>query len=113
MECSNKCLMLACVVLALAVLTIGPAAAQLVQTGGFTRTYQKSVAGGTFVPPQAEVSETFYQYPGISAWGRIPGRWLCLRLWRRPDSVRLRAIRRLHVPLRNPVGKKASEWVSG
>ena len=73
MECSNKCLMLACVVLALAVLTIGPAAAQLVQTGGFTRTYQKSVAGGTCVPPQAEVSETFYQYPGISTLGAYPG----------------------------------------
>lgn len=73
MECIKKCLVMAIVALLIAMLAIAPAAAQLVQTGGFTRTYQQNVAGGTFVPPQAEVSETFYSYPGISAFGPYPG----------------------------------------
>ncbi len=45
----------------------------LVQTGGFTRTVSASSVGGTFVPPQAQVSDTFYSYPGISACGPYPG----------------------------------------
>ena len=73
MECFKQCLVVACVVLVLALLAIGPSAAQLVQTGGFTRTYQQNYAGGTFVPPQAEISEAFYQYPGVSAFGVYPG----------------------------------------
>lgn len=77
MECFKKCLVLASVALLVAMLVVMPlvvpAAAQLVQTGGFTRTYQQSVAGGTFVPPQAEVSETFYSYPGVNAFGLYPG----------------------------------------
>ncbi len=29
--------------------------------------------GGTFVPPQTQVSDTFYSYPGINAFGPYPG----------------------------------------
>jgi hypothetical protein len=50
----------------------GPAG-PLVQTGGFTRTVSASAVGGTFVPPQAQVSDTFYSYPGISPFGPYPG----------------------------------------
>ncbi len=73
MECSKKCLVLAAVVLLLAMLAAAPAAAQLVQTGGFTRTYQQNTVGGTFVPPQTHVSEALYDYPGINAFGAYPG----------------------------------------
>ncbi len=45
----------------------------LVPTGGFTRTVSASAVAGTFVPPQAQVSDTFYSYPGISAFGPYPG----------------------------------------
>jgi hypothetical protein len=48
---------------------IGP----LVQTGGYTRTISGSTVGGTFVPPQTQFSDTFYNYPGISAFGPYPG----------------------------------------
>lgn len=48
---------------------VGP----LVQTGGFTRTVSGSSVGGTFIPPQTQVSDTFYSYPGISAFGPYPG----------------------------------------
>jgi len=73
MDCGNRCLVLACIVLLLAMLAASPAAAQCLQTGGFTRTYQQSSVGGTFVPPQTHVSETFYSHPGISAYGPYPG----------------------------------------
>lgn len=49
------------------------APAGTVQSGGFTRTYQQSSVGGTFIPPQTQVSETFYSYPGISPYGAYPG----------------------------------------
>jgi hypothetical protein len=45
----------------------------LVQTGGYTRTVSGSTAGGTFMPTQTQVSDTFYSYPGISAFGPYPG----------------------------------------
>jgi hypothetical protein len=45
----------------------------LVQTGGYTRTVSGSTVGGTFIPPQAQVSDTFYSYPGISSFGPYPG----------------------------------------
>ncbi len=45
----------------------------LVQTGGCTRTVSGSSVGGTFVPPQTQVSDTFYSYPGINAFGPYPG----------------------------------------
>jgi hypothetical protein len=44
-----------------------------VQTGGYTRTISGSTVGGTFVPPQTQVSDTFYSYPGVSAFGPYPG----------------------------------------
>jgi hypothetical protein len=40
---------------------------------GYTRTYAQSCAGGTFVPPQTHVEETFYSHPGISLYGPYPG----------------------------------------
>lgn len=73
MECGNKCLVVACVVLTVVLLAIVPAAAQLVPTGGFTRSYQQTTVGGTFVPPQTHVSALAYNYPGISAFGPYPG----------------------------------------
>lgn len=45
----------------------------LIQTGGYTRTISGSAAGGTFVPPQTQFSDTFYSYPGVSAYGPYPG----------------------------------------
>jgi hypothetical protein len=45
----------------------------LVQTGGYTRTISGSTAGGTFVPPQTQFTDTFYSYPGINAFGPYPG----------------------------------------
>ncbi len=45
----------------------------VVQTGGYTRTISGSSVAGTFVPPQTQVSDTFYSYPGISAFGPYPG----------------------------------------
>jgi len=45
----------------------------IVQTGGYTRTVSGSTVGGTFVPPQTQVSDTFYSYPGVSAFGPYPG----------------------------------------
>lgn len=45
----------------------------LVQTGGYTRTVSGSSVGGTFIPPQTQVSDTFYSYPGINAFGPYPG----------------------------------------
>jgi hypothetical protein len=45
----------------------------LVQTGGYTRTISGSTVGGTFVPPQTQVSDVFYSYPGINAFGPYPG----------------------------------------
>lgn len=47
--------------------------APCVQTGGFTRSYSQSTVGGTFVPPQTHVESTYYNYPGISAFGAYPG----------------------------------------
>jgi hypothetical protein len=48
---------------------VGP----LVQTGGYTRTISGSSVAGTFVPPQTQVSDTFYSYPGVNALGPYPG----------------------------------------
>jgi hypothetical protein len=45
----------------------------LVQTGGYTRTISGSSVCGTFVPPQSQVSDTFYSYPGVNAFGPYPG----------------------------------------
>lgn len=73
MECNNKCLVVACVVLLASLLAVAPAVAQCVPTGGFTRTYQQSTVGGTFIPPQTHVSDVFYSYPGVSAFGAYPG----------------------------------------
>jgi len=73
MEFSKKYLVQASLVLLFAVLIMAPAAAQLVSTGGFTKTYEQSSAGGTFVPPQTHVSESLYNYPGVSAFGAYPG----------------------------------------
>jgi hypothetical protein len=44
-----------------------------VQTAGYTRTISGSSVSGTFIPPQAQVSDTFYSYPGVSAFGPYPG----------------------------------------
>jgi len=44
-----------------------------VQTAGFTRTISGSSVSGTFIPPQAQVSDTFYSFPGVSACGPYPG----------------------------------------
>ena len=49
------------------------AGAQCAQAAGFTRTYEQSTVGGTFVPPQTHVAETFYNYPGIGPTGPYPG----------------------------------------
>ncbi len=49
------------------------ASAPCVQTAGFTRTYQQNTVGGTFVPTQTDVQETFYSYPGIDLYGPYPG----------------------------------------
>ena len=40
-----------------------------VETGGYTRTVSASSVAGTFVPPQTQVSDTFYSFPGVSAFG--------------------------------------------
>jgi hypothetical protein len=45
----------------------------LVPTGGYTRTVSGSTVGGTFVPPQTQISDTFYSYPGVNAFGPYPG----------------------------------------
>jgi hypothetical protein len=45
----------------------------LVQTGGYTRTVSGSSVAGTFIPPQTQVSDVFYSYPGINAFGPYPG----------------------------------------
>ena len=45
----------------------------LVPTGGFTRTISGSSVVGTFIPPQTQVSDTFYSFPGVSAFGPYPG----------------------------------------
>ena len=42
-------------------------------SGGFTRTVSASAVAGTFIPPQAQVSDTFYSFPGVSAFGAYPG----------------------------------------
>jgi hypothetical protein len=42
-------------------------------SGGFTRTVSASSVVGTFIPPQAQVSDTFYSFPGVSAFGPYPG----------------------------------------
>ena len=47
--------------------------APCVQSGGFTRTVSASSVAGTFVPPQTQVSDTFYSFPGVSALGPYPG----------------------------------------
>lgn len=44
-----------------------------VQAGGYTRSYQSSTVGGTFVPTQTQTSEAFYNYPGIGPYGAYPG----------------------------------------
>jgi hypothetical protein len=44
-----------------------------VPTGGYTRTISRSSITGTFIPPQTQVSDTFYSYPGVSAFGPYPG----------------------------------------
>ena len=65
--------------MALALLTLliacsAAAAAQCAPvTGGFTRTVSASSVVGTFIPPQAHVEDTFYQFPGIGACGPYPG----------------------------------------
>jgi len=65
--------------MALALLTLliacsAAAAAQCAPvTGGFTRTVSASSVGGTFVPTQTHVEDTFYRFPGISAFGPYPG----------------------------------------
>lgn len=74
----NRGLILACALVALLALS-AIAAAQFapfgpcVQSGGYTRTVSASSVAGTFVPPQTQVSDTFYSYPGISAFGPYPG----------------------------------------
>jgi len=45
----------------------------LVPTGGYTRTISGSSVVGTFIPPQTQVSDTFYSFPGVSAFGPYPG----------------------------------------
>ncbi|MGA9141825.1 MAG: hypothetical protein WBZ29_16485 [Methanocella sp.] len=74
----KKVLLATALLLALLVVSTGVSAqiapcGPLVQTGGFTRTVSASAVGGTFVPPQAQVSDTFYSYPGISPFGPYPG----------------------------------------
>jgi hypothetical protein len=47
--------------------------APCVPTGGYTRTVSGSSIAGTFIPPQTQFSDTFYSYPGVSAFGPYPG----------------------------------------
>lgn len=44
-----------------------------VVSGGVTRTFTRNIAGGTFVPPQAEVTQSIYSHPGITPYGPYPG----------------------------------------
>lgn len=44
-----------------------------VVSGGFTHSFQKSVAYGPFAPPVGEVAEQYYEFPGLSPFGAYPG----------------------------------------
>ncbi|MCD1294703.1 hypothetical protein CUJ83_06780 [Methanocella sp. CWC-04] len=57
----------------LAAPVVAPIATPLVSSGGFTRTYEASSVGGTFVPPQTNVVESFYSHPGVTPYGAYPG----------------------------------------
>jgi hypothetical protein len=42
-------------------------------SGGYTHSYERTTVCGTFIPYQTDVSEAYYETPGISPFGVSPG----------------------------------------
>lgn len=56
-----------------AVPVAAPVAAGGPYTAGFTYSAQQASAFGPFSPPASQVSEQYYQWPGITPYGAYPG----------------------------------------